>query len=44
MAFTAVTILAWFVFGNLGDIVGIITKVDELLLIGALWQHLKFVD
>ncbi len=44
MAYTAVTILAWLLQGDPGEILGIITKLVEVLLIVALWQHLKFVD
>lgn len=33
VAFTAVTIIAWFLLGNLGDPLGIITKIIEAGLI-----------
>lgn len=45
MGFTAVTIVAFFVLGGTGfggtevDPVGYATKVDELILIVALWMH-----
>lgn len=46
IAFTVVTILAWVAIGqkSLSDPLGPIgytTKAIELLLIGALWQHLR---
>jgi hypothetical protein len=39
LGFTTITILAWFVLGDLRDTLGIITKIDELLLILALVLH-----
>ncbi len=42
IAFTAVTILAWLVINpDFTNPVGVITKVDELLLIVALWLHMR---
>jgi hypothetical protein len=42
MAYTAVTIGAWFVMdGNFGSILGVSTKAVEVLLILALWMDLK---
>jgi hypothetical protein len=44
MAFTAVTIVAWFAMSYLrGDatVLGYVTKLDELLLIAFLWMHLN---
>jgi hypothetical protein len=47
MAFAAVTILAFLAKGGTGfggrpfDPVGWVTKIDEVLLILALWQHAK---
>lgn len=41
MAYAAVTILAWFVLGSLGDPLGIVTKLIEAVLIWALAMHLK---
>lgn len=39
IGFTVVTILAWFFLGDLNDPLGIVTKVDEALLILALVLH-----
>jgi hypothetical protein len=39
LGFTAVTILAWFFLGDLGDPLGIITKIDEAVLLLALISH-----
>ncbi len=45
IAYTAVTILAWlFINGDFSDPIGVITKLDEVLLIVALWLHLKKED
>jgi len=41
MGFTAVTIIAFFILGNLSDVLGLITKAIEILLLAALWQHLQ---
>jgi hypothetical protein len=42
MAFTAVTILAWlFLNGDFSNPIGLITKIDEVLLVAALWMHLR---
>ncbi|MEX0788267.1 MAG: hypothetical protein WD040_05655 [Anaerolineales bacterium] len=40
IGYTAVTILAWAVMGA-RNFIGYATKIDELLLIAALWMHLK---
>jgi hypothetical protein len=39
MAFAAVTIIAFLILGNPADVLGWITKADELILIVALWLH-----
>lgn len=40
MAFAAVTIIAWLVMnGDFSDPLGVGTKIDEILLIVALWLH-----
>lgn len=41
MAYTFVTIIAFFLLGSLSDVVGLLTKFDELVLIAALWMHLR---
>lgn len=47
MAFAAVTIVAFLVLGGTGfgdtevDLVGWLTKLDELILIIALWSHMR---
>ncbi len=42
MAFAAVTILAWLVLnGDFTNILVLVTKIDELLLIIVLWLHLQ---
>jgi len=42
MLFAAVTIVAWFILApNKSDPLGILTKVDELILIIALFLHLR---
>lgn len=41
MLFAAVTIVAWFILGDMGDLVGILTKIDEAILIIALFLHLR---
>ena len=45
MAYAAVTILAWaLINGDFSDPVGVGTKVVEVLLIVALWLHLKSAE
>jgi hypothetical protein len=39
IGFTAVTIAAWIFLGDLSDPVGIVTKLDEVVLIAALLLH-----
>lgn len=39
MAYTAVTILAWVAVGS-RDLVGYLTKLDELILLAALWMNM----
>lgn len=39
MGFTLVTILAWVAMGS-RDLVGYGTKLDEVILVVALWQHM----
>ena len=42
MAFAAVTIIAWLVMnGDFTNPIGLVTKIDELLLIVVLWLHLQ---
>jgi len=41
MAFAAVTILAWVVMGRPYNALGYVTKLDELILIAALFLHLR---
>ena len=41
MLFAAVTIVAWFILGDMGDMVGILTKIDEAILIIALFLNLR---
>ena len=41
MAFTAVTILAWAIMGGPYTMLGYLTKLDELVLIAALYLHLR---
>lgn len=41
MAYVLVTILAWVAIGDKSNPLGIITKVIELLLLAALWLHLR---
>jgi hypothetical protein len=41
IAYTAVTIVAWFILGDMGDRVAWFTKLDELLLIVALAMNLR---
>lgn len=44
MGFAAVTILAWLVMnGDFTDLVGVFTKIVELLLIVVTWLHLQAV-
>lgn len=40
IAYTLVTILAW-IPGGLRNAVGYLTKLDEVILVLALWQHLR---
>lgn len=40
IGYTAVTILAWVAMGA-RNVIGYATKLDEVLLIAALWMHLK---
>ncbi len=46
MGFAAVTILAYFVINEqrFTDVIGLITKTDEILLILSLWQHLRLTE
>jgi hypothetical protein len=39
--YTAVTIAAWVVIGDLNDPLGIVTKIDEFILVIALFLHLR---
>ncbi len=42
MAFAAVTIIAWLVMnGDFTSLIGVVTKLDELLLIVVVWLHLR---
>jgi hypothetical protein len=41
IAFAAVTIVAWFVLGDLQDVLGIVTKIDEAVLILALFMDMR---
>jgi len=41
MGFAAVTILAWVIMGRPYTVLGYITKLDELVLIAALYLHLR---
>lgn len=42
MGYTFVTILAWVIInGDFSDPLSLVTKADEVLLIAALWLHLK---
>ena len=43
MGFAAVTIVAYFVISEqrFTDVLGLVTKADEILLIAALWLHLR---
>ena len=41
MAFTAVTILAWVVMGRPYTMLGYFAKLDEIVLIAALYLHLR---
>ena len=44
MAYAGVTIVGYFAMnggGSFSNLAGLATKLDELLLIGALWQHLR---
>ena len=44
MGFTVLTILGWLALGNKSDLLGIVDKVIEVLLLVALWLHLKAVE
>lgn len=47
IAFTAVTIVAWYFINYLngfGSLLGYLTKLDELLLIVFLWMHLQRIE
>lgn len=39
MAFALVTVLAFFLLGDMGDVLGWFTKADEVILIVALWLN-----
>ncbi len=41
MAFAAVTIVAWIVMGRPYTLLGYLTKLDEIVLIAALYMHLR---
>ena len=41
MAFAAVTIVAWIVMGRPYTLLGYVTKLDEIVLIAALYMHLR---
>ena len=41
MAFAAVTIVAWIFLGDASDVLAIVDKIVELLLIVAVWLHLR---
>jgi hypothetical protein len=41
IGYTVLTILAWFVYGKMGDPLGLLTKLDEVLLIAALVYNLR---
>lgn len=41
MGFTAVTILAWVVLGRPYTLIGYLTKLDEVILLVALYLHLR---
>jgi hypothetical protein len=41
IAFAAVTIVAWFALGDFQDVLGIVTKIDEAILILALFMHMR---
>ena len=44
MGFAGVTILAWLVInGDFSDLIGVLTKIVELLLIVVTWLHLQAV-
>lgn len=46
IGFAAVTIVAYFVINaqRFTDVLGLVTKADEFLLILALWQHLRLTE
>jgi hypothetical protein len=41
LAFTVVTIVAFLFLGNLGNILGWLTKADEVILVLALWADMN---
>jgi hypothetical protein len=41
MGFTLITIIGWLVIGNKSDLLGIVDKVIEVLLIVALWLRVR---
>ena len=41
MGFAAITVVAWLIIGNPNDGLAIFDKVAELLLIAAVWLHLR---
>jgi hypothetical protein len=41
MLYAATTIVAWFIMGSMTDPIGISTKIDEAILIVALFLHLR---
>jgi hypothetical protein len=46
MGFAAVTIVAYLVINQqrFTDVLGLVTKIDEILLILSLWQHLRLTQ
>ena len=44
MGFAAVTIVAFLIIGDKRDVLGWITKTDEVLLILSLWQDLRLTQ
>ncbi len=45
MGFSAITILAWLVMnGDFSNVLGVATKVVELLLIVVTWMHLQAIN
>jgi hypothetical protein len=41
IAYTVVTIVAWVAIGEKSDLLGIVTKIDEIILVVALWADRK---